>query len=482
MDRPKISNPISKMKIKIVTSLILLGFIAGMTNCKGSDSELTTNTNTTSGHDVVVDVSKVVVTNFTGFGTQYNQNVYSAFSSTDGITAANIGQLEAKVKALKSQYVRIFFDSKAWLSDPNYSASTADFMDSFVKTVKLAQDAGATTINITFWHTATAAQMPAFADVLSDLIVNHGLTAVKEVTIQNEPNSTSMTMDNYKACYSSLDQALNAKGIRNLIRFVGGDLVQTNQQSWFTFMATNMSDLLSGYSSHVYWDDNDAAKPFSRLSEVAVIVNGLGAAKKPMYITEYGVRGGNKTGVPDPGNLTGTSTPISQTTVSALQNALFQINGLNLGYAGFIRWDCYKAKYDGGTQYFSCIGSGTDGYPLYPLYNMTYLFTHTSEPGWQVVSSTSGSTNKSLIIAAVMTNSNASNQTVYAINMNTSQVIYTVEGLIPNKKYNAYSFNNDGNGGLKKEFAATASAQGMIKDTAMAKSLIAITTLDVTLP
>ena len=77
-----------------------------------------------------VDANTVVSANFVGFGTQYNQNVYSTFSSTDGITPGNIGKLEEKVKALHSQYVRIFFDSKAWPTDPNYSATTADFMSS----------------------------------------------------------------------------------------------------------------------------------------------------------------------------------------------------------------------------------------------------------------------------------------------------------------------------------------------------------------
>ena len=428
-----------------------------------------------------VNHNKVISTGFAGFGTQYNQNVYSTISVTDGINTSNIAQLETKVKALKSQYVRIFFDSKAWPTDPNYSATTADFMDSFIKTVKLAQDAGATTINITYWHTATPAQMPAFADVLKNLIIDQGLTAVREVTIQNEPNSTSMTMDYYRSCYSALDKALNNLGIRTRVRFVGGDLVQTNQQDWFTYMATNMSDLLSGYSSHIYWDDNDAAKPVTRLTDVANIVKGLDTAIKPVCITEYGVRGGNKTGFPDPGDLTGTNTPISQTTISALQNALFQINGLNLGFAGFIRWDCFKAKYDAGTQYFSCIGSGTDGYPLYPLYYMTYLFTHTSQPGWQVVSFTSGSTYNSPIVMAVMTNSNASEQTVYAINMSSDMVTYTVGGLIPNKKYTVCSFNNKGNGQLEKSYVTT-SAAGVVRNSAISNSLTAITTLDVTLP
>jgi hypothetical protein len=465
----------------ILSLIIIVVLLSGVANCSKKDGENNTNPVVdTSVQQISVDVTKVISTNFSGFGTQYNQNLYSTFSSTDGVTSSNIGQLETKVKSLKSQYVRIFFDSKAWPTDPNYSSTTADFMNSFIKTVKLAQDAGATTINITFWHTATAAQMPAFADVLKELIVRQGLSAVKEVTIQNEPNSTSMTMDTYKACYVALDNALNNLGIRNQIHFVGGDLVQTNQQDWFTYMGTNMSDLLSGYSSHIYWDDNDASKPITRLTGIADIVKGLSTAIKPVYITEYGVRGGSKTGVPDPGNLTGTTTPISQTTVSAMQNALFQINGLNSGFAGFIRWDCYKAKYDNGSQYFSCIGSGTDGYPLYPLYYMTWLFTHTSQAGWQVVSTNPGTVNSGVVVAS-MTNSNASEQTIYVINTSSHNVTYSLGGLIPNKRYIVCSFNNKGNGQLEKLYV-TSGNDGTVRQIGIPNSLVAITTLDLTLP
>jgi hypothetical protein len=289
-----------------------------------------------------------------------------------------------------------------------------------------------------------------------------------------------MTTDQYKSCYTSLDQALTSLGIRNQFRFVGGDLVSTNQQTWFSYMGSNMSDLLSGYSCHIYWDDNDLSKPVNRLTEVSTMVNNLGAAKKPVTVTEYGVRGGDKTGVPDPGNLTGTTTPVSQTTVSALQNALFQINGLNLGFAGFIRWDCYKSKYDSGVQYFSCIGSGTDGYPLYPLYYMTYLFTHTSNPGWKVISTTGS--NQLGVVAAAMTNSNGSDHTIYAVNNKSGLVKFTLSGLNPNYSYNIYSFNNDNKGSLKKETSVTSDNTGLIEYTSNAKSLIAITTLNITLP
>lgn len=432
--------------------------------------------------EVKIDFSKVIVKDFAGFGNQYNQNLYSTFSKVDGITSDNIHQLENKVKNLGSQYVRIFFDPKSWPSDPNYSTVPSDFMDSFVKTVKLAQDAGAATINITYWSRATPEKMPAFGDLIYDLIVNRKLTAVREITIQNEPNGNpgKISLPAYKAYYAKLDEVLKAKGIRDKIRIVGGDLVYNDQEMWFDYLTNNMADILDGYSCHIYWDDNDSLKPVNRLTSVADIAKTFtGKAKKPVYITEYNVRGSKRPeGDPMrlPGYLTGTTIPMTTTTICAMQNALFQINGMNLGFAGFIRWDCYKAKYDNGVQYHSCIGSGADGYPLYPVYYMTWLFTHTCKPGWEVVKTSSSVDARNTFVASAIKDASGKEQTVYAINIAQKSTPYSVKGLIPNKKYNVYSFNTNNSGRLKKESSVTADAAGTIKGIAMPKSLLAITT------
>jgi hypothetical protein len=440
-------------------------------------------TGVTQAQNVVVDFNKIIVDDFAGFGTQYNQNVYSTFSAVDGITPENIGQLETKVKNLRSQYVRIFFDSKSWPSDPKYATVPSDFMESFIKTVKLAQDAGAKTINITYWSGPTPEKMEAFADLMYDLIVNRKLTAAREITLQNEPNGNPHKFDlvRYKACYDRLDEILKAKGIRDKIRMVGGDLVYNEQKYFFDFLTTNMTKSLDGYSFHAYWDDNDTLKPITRLTSVAEIANAFsGEAKKPVYITEYGVRGSIKPAddpKKDPGYLTGTMIPISTTTTSAMQNALFQINGMNLGFAGFIRWDCYKAKFDNGSQYYSCIGSANDGYPLFPLYYMTFLFTHTSAPGWQVVKTSSDVNVRNTFVVAAIKERKGKNQTVYAINVANKAINFSVGGLTPNRKYDVYSFNSDGKGSLKKEYALTANSTGTISGIAGAKTLLAITTV-----
>lgn len=413
--------------------------------------------------------------NFLGFGTQYNQNLYAGISAAYGITASNVAQLEQKVKVLGSKYVRIFFDSKSWPSDPKYSTATADYMESFIKTVQLAQEAGASTINITYWHTSRPEKMADFADVLKELIVNRNLTAVNQVTIQNEVNGTSIAMTDYRACYVALDQSLKTLGIRNKIKFCGGDLIGNNQQAWFDYMANAMGTLVDGYSSHMYWDDNQKDKPITRLKEVTVILKGLGNPK-PIYITEYGVRGGSQQCSEDPGCLTGSTTPISETTVSPLQNALFQINGLNLGYGGFIRWDCYRAKYDNGTQHYSGIGTANDGYPLYPLYYMTYLFANTAVPGWNVVQTDQGTYKEKAV--AVLKSPAGDGLTVLAINTSSGTLPYAVGGLPADKTFKVIAWNADQTGKLTKSDNVSTDKEGVLKFSVSGGSVVSITTLD----
>ena len=94
-------------------------------------------------------------------------------------------------------------------------------MASFVESVQLAQDAGAT-INITY-QTATAARLqPAlfmgrFAAILEDLVSTRA-TNVRWVTLQNEPNTPAfVTTDQYNALHRALHAELLARGLRDQI-------------------------------------------------------------------------------------------------------------------------------------------------------------------------------------------------------------------------------------------------------------------------
>ena len=72
-------------------------------------------------------------------------------------------------------------------------------------------------------------------------------------------------------------------------------------------------------------------------------------AQKPVYVTEFGVRGiQNIAGLPaiQPGYWSGAtppssadSTPLSRTNIAAFQQLQFNILATQLGYSGTVKWD-----------------------------------------------------------------------------------------------------------------------------------------------
>jgi len=423
--------------------------------------------------DYTVNFNTVITENFAGIGTQYNGQLHLKCSYDDyGITQANLPDLEAKVKKLGSQYVRIFFSSRCWNGDGDHSAD--EYRTSFYKVVELA-NATVKVINITYWHDSSPADMPKFAEELYEMIVTRGFTNVKQVTIQNEVNSTSITMDNYQLIYRRLDQELIKLGIRDRIDFVSGDLIDTNRPAWFEYIGKNMSDISQGYSAHCYWNWNDAARPENMQKEIVNCVNDMGANKKPVYLTEFGVRavsGGN------PGLYQGVY-PMTETTINARLHLMFIIRGMNRGIAGFVKWDCFRAKYTHtGDQYYCCIGNGTDGYPLLPVYHALRLFTLTSESGWKVVS-VSKEVSASRLVTAVKSPDDAQH-TIYALNNATAASNMSISGLPPNKTYHVIAWNKTKDI-LTIEQDLTVAENGVLTAPVSAESMIAITTLQVNL-
>lgn len=426
--------------------------------------------------EFTVDTGTVLASNFIGHGAEYNQNLYAAISAVDGITPENAGYLETKVKQLQSQHVRIFFDNKAF-DTVNYP----DYMSSFIRTVELAQSSGSP-VNITYWHgpyTNIPQQMSDFAGVLYDLVVTRGLSAVQYVTIQNEVNSTSITMDMYQQLYRELHTQLTNRGIRSRVKFIGGDLVRTNQQAWFDYMAANMNDILDGYSIHIYWNHWDRAYANTRLSEVRAIIDAMApAAQKPVYITEYGVRGDTvNCGEPyQPGCLQGTLTPLGDTVLNAFQHAWFQMKAASYKYVATVKWDAYKAKYDNGTQYFSEIGSGNGGYPTRPVYNVTRLFTHSgATPGWQIVGVNGAVPGK---LVSALNDPATGNMAVYALNDTGAATTIAVGGLAANKQFRLLVWNDEATGGIKNYGTVQTDGAGTIAMSLNSQSFAVLTTLN----
>jgi hypothetical protein len=362
---------------------------------------------------------KVVVKGFAGYGAQLNHNAFARVTRDLGVTERHLQELERKVHTLGPRFVRIFFDPRAL---PGSVANSDDLMQSFQRTVKLAQSA-ASTINITWTgggQDHPDRNMKAFADVLAGLVKNQGATKLRWVTVGNEPNRTKITLKQYENLYRKLRVHLNEHGLgRQQIGLMGGDLVQNNQARWCNHLAQNMSDVLDAWSIHVYWRYDELGpglktKLVKRLRDVRGICNDLvmhHLNPKPVYVTEYGVRGiwriqrdviGPDGTVkkklvkvrPEPGiykakgpDLKGRR--VVDLNLNAFQHAWFNLQAPNLGYQGLSKWDAYFAKYDlkkePHPQEYGMIGrpKGSD-WTVRPLYHLTRLFTQTVKPGWNV--------------------------------------------------------------------------------------------------
>ena len=100
--------------------------------------------------------------------------------------------------------------------------------------------------------------MAKFADVLEDLVRNHGLTNVRWAEVGNEPNSgglAAVSLAEFNALVRTLDEELRARGLRDQIRLMGPGLVENagvpsrTHYVWLQWIAANMGDLFDAWAA-----------------------------------------------------------------------------------------------------------------------------------------------------------------------------------------------------------------------------------------
>jgi hypothetical protein len=350
--------------------------------------------------------STVLVPSLAGYGAQFNNHVYAPITPWPAGTPYD--DFEAKAKALRPHIVRIFYNDN-W--DGNRNGLFPDWEKnyaSFVKVVKLAQEAGAI-IDISFQNLANARSTPlpdmkTFANVLEDLVRNHRITNVRFAEVGNEPNSggtTSVSLAEYETLVRALDAELRARGLREHIKLMGPGLVENagvptrTHYVWMKYIAANMGDVLDAWGQHVYWFFNDTGRLEYRLRDIWHLINEEIPAeqRKPTYMMEYGVRGLDTCGTkPLSRNTYYTADPscpeIWRTNVGGFQQFWFAVASAQLGYVGAAKWDAYWGVYDrtlSPPQVYWTIAPPSEGSYLTPSYHALALLFHTTVPGWQVV-------------------------------------------------------------------------------------------------
>ena len=274
-----------------------------------------------------------------------------------------------------------------------------------MKVVRLAQAAGAT-IDISFQNLANARFTPVpdmkkFADVLEDLVRNHGLTNVRWAEVGNEPNSGAVTLQEYDKLVRTLHAELVARGLREQIRLMGPGLVENalnparTHYVWMQWIGANMSDVFDAWSQHVYWFYNDAGRLEYRLRDAWHLHYEVlpPEQRKPTYMMEYGIRGiAACAGKPSIANTYYAADPacpeIWRTNIGGFHQLWFAIGSAQLGFTGAAKWDAYWGVYDRTLlppQVYWTVGPASEGSPLTPSYHALALLFHTTVPGWQIV-------------------------------------------------------------------------------------------------
>jgi len=207
-------------------------------------------------------------------------------------------------------------------------------------------------------------------------------------------------------------------------------------------------------------------------------------ARKPIYVTEYGVRGlrtFDGAAQVDPG-VWEDGTPITQTNISAFQHAWFDVLAADLGFLGTSKWDSYYGKYDNGSQAYYVIGAPQNGWPLYPMYNLLQLFTATVKRGWQVVAMDSVP-GTSRILSAYLGKSKQ--LTVIGLDTvgaqlnagTTTTTSYSIAGFPPSKPVNLLIWNANADGLVAPKQVVTADANGVVAVTIPQHAVFVLTTI-----
>ncbi len=458
-------------------------------------------------HELVA--SNVLVPSLGGYGAQFNQHVYAPITSAP---PSSFPAMEAKVKAFEPQLVRIFYNEN-WEEDQTHPRYAPENMPSFIRTVELAHEAGAT-INIAYHSVADARLAPGphmdrFAAVLEDLVRTRGFTNVRWVTIGNEPNTPGvlLTLEQYEAVYRALHTRLVERGLREHVRIMGGDLVEgtvgafSDHRNWFDYMAEHMNDIVDAYSVHIYWNYDNIPRMELRLRDVRAAVTGElpVEARKPTYIMEFAVRGKD----PFPDRPTPRhayyedGTEMRKTNVAAFQTLWFFLGSAQLGYTGTAKWDAYWGMYDlssPGNQSYWMTGTAAEGWPLYPTWHALRLLLATTERGWQVLQVAPweeddwkvgvpdqpekelvayGGGNGDLTVIGLDTHARFLNT------VSESSPAYSIGGLPPSRTFNLALWNTTGNGENSTAGTVTTSAAGVARFAVPLHAAFALTTMPV---
>ncbi len=448
---------------QLVPTLVAFLLITGCAHQRAADFIVTKN---------------AIGTPLVGFGACMNPYLYAYPNTPDEINPTQLADLEKKVKDLHPQFVRIFFLQSWWDEDTDASIAKKHpgMRDSLIRTVRLAQEAGASVL-LQYWYEPKRYQNPddvatRFAKTIAQMRSKYGLTAIRFATIQNEPdeNMDDISRRRYLAVYRAFDRALREEHIRDEVKIIGGDLVGEKWQHYLEMIAHELSPVLDGYSIHSYWDYWRIGTFRQHLREVSEVAAKLPAReRRPLYVTEFGAQGFREKPSIEPGK-SDTGKPVADVPVYSFEIGIFMLDAINLGFVGTAQWDMYDVWYDRKMGY-GVIGSVQNGFPIKPGYWLLGMFTHATEPGWRAMK-IDGEI-EDVWVAALKGESDWS---VFVLNRVRGDQHVTVGGLPAKRQLNCWIWNRDGRGVLERSEPVLVDEKGVASLTVPHMAIKLLTT------
>lgn len=440
-----------------------------------------------------------------GYGAQFFTQLFGEEDRPGSLTDPQLADVRTRIVKLRPGHSRIPVRAVAAAGGPAGQVER----DALMKTIALAQQAGAN-VNLTWWHGPYFRDpnqpsdegflgrvlMERFAGVVEEARTR-GFDCVTHLTIQNEVNChdigkqkrAAASMETYERLYRSLDATLKARPdpknpgrtLREAVDFVGGDLVAggpkgisgSEQVDWLRFMQQRMTDVLDGYSIHVYWTLGDYKKLEGRLSRLVDLVQEL-KIEKPLYVTEYGVRGSDGTAddrLFDPGTLRGEN--VEDSAEAAFQHAWFNALAPQFGIVGLVKWACYRVDGDKRRpeRDWGLICGAAKQFSPTPTYRVALLFSRLVRPGWTAAGL--GSAPDTLVSVF---SGPAGEQSVAVLNRSDAMQTVQIQELTKGGSYFAAVWNRAGDGAINNLPRVNADPDGVARVNVPPSGMVALST------
>ena len=293
--------------------------------------------------------STVFVEALGGYGAQFNQHVYAPVTNPP---VGTLPDLEAKVKALEPQLVRIFYNDNFEERQPNRVRNLA--------VVQGHGQAGSRGRGDDQHHlpgcrtsrrTIRPDRCPASQSCSRISSRSRATRGVRWVTVANEPNSTSVTMAQYEALYRALDAELIARGLDEPNQGDGrrpdpgqpADLVPVHRGEHERRARRVLGAHLLGLLERARSSWSPGSRTCARSSPRSCRSRRASrrTSRNPVSAASSTFRGSP----PSSPGYWEDGTAMSRTNIAAFQQLWFDLETVQLGFPGSVKWDAYWGRY-----------------------------------------------------------------------------------------------------------------------------------------